>query len=109
MDLAGVVYLHVMDPPDLASSSIGKYLVHGCHAMDLCGEQGLTFLDPTIDVWGGLEEQGLTSMDPREVKPLLTWPALGHPSLEPHPHMAAASATSEISSMTLCGKQREKL
>ena len=53
MDLAGVVCLHVMDPPDLASSSMGKYLVHGCHAMDLHGEeQGLTLLDPTIDMRG---------------------------------------------------------
>ena len=53
MDLVGVVCLHVMDPPDLASSSMGKYLVHGCHAMDLRGEgQGLTLLDPTIDMRG---------------------------------------------------------
>ena len=110
MDLAGVVCLHVMDPPHLASSSMGKYLVHGCHTMDLSGEeQGLTLLDPTRHAWGELEEQGLTSLDPGEVKPLLTWPALGHPSLEPRPLMAAGSATSGISSMTLCGKQREKL
>jgi len=53
MDLVGVVCLHVMDPPDLASSSMGKYLVYGCHAMDLRGEEkGLTLLDPTIDMHG---------------------------------------------------------
>ena len=53
MDLSGVVCLHVMDLPDLASSSMGKYLVHGCHTMDLSGEeQGLTLLDPTIDMRG---------------------------------------------------------
>ena len=53
--------------------------------------------------WGELEEQGLTSLDPGEVKPLLTWPALGHPLLEPCPLMVVGSATSGISSMTLCG------
>ena len=60
-------------------------------------------------VWGGLEEQGLTSLDLGEVKTLLTLLALGHPSLELRPLMAARSATSETSSMTLCGRQRENL
>jgi hypothetical protein len=37
----------------LAYSSMGKYLVRGCNAMDLRGEeQRLTLLDPTIDMRG---------------------------------------------------------
>ena len=52
------------------------------------------------DARGGLEEQGLTSLDLGEVKPLWTLPVLCHPSLEPRRLMADGSATSGTSSMT---------
>jgi hypothetical protein len=47
--------------------------------------------------WERPEEQGLTSLDPGEVKPLLALPMLVHPLLEPRRLMAAGFATSGIS------------